>query len=85
LAVAIQQTDFFRGAVSRWRQAPFLAAACMLAPLVTWLKLLGVTLLAVALLPTLLGSQPEKRGRRPQPLNAAQLFFAPARNKWDAQ
>ncbi len=56
LAIAMQQTEFFRGAISRWRQVLFLAAAaCMLAPLIVWLKLLGVALLAVALVPTLLG------------------------------
>jgi TRAP-type uncharacterized transport system fused permease subunit len=61
LAIAIQKTDFFMGSISRWRQALFLAAAaCMLAPLIVWLKVLGVALLAAALLPTL-----TRKGSRP--------------------
>jgi TRAP transporter 4TM/12TM fusion protein len=56
LAVAIQKTEFFKGAISRWRQAVFLAAAaCLLAPLILWIKLLGIALLVTALVPTLLG------------------------------
>ena len=56
LAIAIQQTDFLRGSISRWRQLLFLAAAaCMLAPLIPWIKLLGIILLIIALMPTLLG------------------------------
>ena len=49
LAVAIQRTDFLAGPVSQAQRVLFLAAAvCLLAPMLLWLKLLGVVLLAVA-------------------------------------
>jgi len=55
LAIGIQKIDFFATALARWRRLLFLAAAaCLLAPLIAWVKLLGITLLSAALLPTLL-------------------------------
>jgi len=55
LAVAIQRTEFVGGAVSQPRRVLFLgAAACFLLPMVLWLKLLGLALLAAAWAPTFL-------------------------------
>ncbi len=49
LAVAIQGVDYLAGSVEPWRKAVFLAAAvCFLLPLIWWLKVAGVVLLAAA-------------------------------------
>ena len=53
LAVAIQGTEFFLGAVPLWRRLLFLGAAiCFLLPMILWLKLLGLVLLLAAWAPT---------------------------------
>ncbi len=53
LAVAIQGTEFFAGAVTLWRRFAFLAAAvCFLLPMIAWLKLAGIALLVLAWAPT---------------------------------
>ena len=49
LAVAIQGADYLAGTVGPWRRLVFLAAAvCFLLPMIWWLKLAGVALLAAA-------------------------------------
>ncbi len=59
LAMGIQKTEFFRGAISQWRRAAFLAAAfCLLFPLLPWIELAGFALVAGAWAPTLLAARP---------------------------
>ncbi|MEE8223090.1 MAG: TRAP transporter fused permease subunit, partial [Alphaproteobacteria bacterium] len=49
LAIAIQGADYLAGTVGPWRRAVFLAAAvCFLLPMIWWLKVAGVVLLAAA-------------------------------------
>ncbi len=58
LAIAIQSREFFGGAVVGWRRAVFLcAAACLLGPLLWWLKVAGFALLAFGLYPALAASR----------------------------
>jgi TRAP transporter 4TM/12TM fusion protein len=53
LAVGIQRTEFFGGAISQPRRALFLgAAACFLLPMIVWLKLIGLALLVAGWAPT---------------------------------
>lgn len=55
LAMAIQQSEFLGGVISQWRRVIFLgAAACLLAPLILWLKLVGIGLLLLAWGPSLI-------------------------------
>jgi len=59
LAMGIQKTEFFRGAISQWRRAAFLAAAlCLLFPLLPWIELAGFALVAGAWAPTLIAARP---------------------------
>lgn len=61
LAIAIQGAEFVAGVVSHWRRALFYAAAaCFLLPMILWLKLLGLALLAVAWAPTLWALRPAR-------------------------
>lgn len=54
LAIAIQNTEFFAGAITPLRRLLFLAAAvCLLLPMNPWLKLAGAALLAAAWAPTM--------------------------------
>ena len=54
LAIAIQSTEFFIGAITSLRRLLFLAAAvCLLLPMNPWLKLAGAILLATAWAPTM--------------------------------
>jgi TRAP transporter 4TM/12TM fusion protein len=49
LAIAIQGADYLAGTVGPWRRVVFLAAAvCFLLPMIWWLKVAGVVLLAAA-------------------------------------
>ena len=55
LAIAIQNIEFFAGAITPVRRLLFLAAAvCFLLPMIFWLKIAGAILLVAAWVPTLI-------------------------------
>ena len=55
LAIAIQNIEFFAGAITSMRRLLFLAAAvCFLLPMIFWLKIAGAILLVAAWVPTLI-------------------------------
>jgi len=55
LAIAIQNIEFFAGAITPTRRFLFLAAAvCFLLPMLLWLKIVGAILLVAAWVPTLI-------------------------------
>jgi len=65
LAMAIQQCEFLGTTISTWRRAVFLlAAACFLAPLIYWLKLVGIGLMLLAWGPSLISLRRSANSRQ---------------------